>query len=236
MGRKVVSVSRTPGHTKYFQTYYLTQTVKLCDCPGLVFPSRVSKQLQVQSYVLCFTGNGTFCLLAYLESNDTVVVNKTWKRLKYVFILQYEFPHYCSKSLNTIPCLIDLCDYCSTFQCFSNCTFLWFIPCLDFYVCFCFTFFRFWQASTQCLNCRSHIAQLAICVKGSHSSLCWSSNIPNCWKMTVTKETRKDLAGQPGMCVRVSIFFHSVKLFAVLYHWSKVQCIEYRIVIHKHII
>ncbi|KAK3571878.1 hypothetical protein QTP86_020566 [Hemibagrus guttatus] len=47
VGRKVVSVSRTPGHTKYFQTYYLTPTVKLCDCPGLVFPSRVSKQLQI---------------------------------------------------------------------------------------------------------------------------------------------------------------------------------------------
>lgn len=47
VGRKVVSVSRTPGHTKYFQTYYLTKTVKLCDCPGLVFPSRVAKQLQV---------------------------------------------------------------------------------------------------------------------------------------------------------------------------------------------
>ncbi|KAM9310230.1 LOW QUALITY PROTEIN: guanine nucleotide-binding protein-like 1 [Pholidichthys leucotaenia] len=47
VGRKVVSVSRTPGHTKYFQTYYLTPTVKLCDCPGLVFPSRVDKQLQI---------------------------------------------------------------------------------------------------------------------------------------------------------------------------------------------
>ncbi|KAK5621160.1 hypothetical protein CRENBAI_012607 [Crenichthys baileyi] len=47
VGRKVVSVSRTPGHTKYFQTYYLTPTVKLCDCPGLVFPSCVNKQLQI---------------------------------------------------------------------------------------------------------------------------------------------------------------------------------------------
>lgn len=47
VGRKVVSVSRTPGHTKYFQTYYLTQTVKLCDCPGLIFPSCVDKQLQI---------------------------------------------------------------------------------------------------------------------------------------------------------------------------------------------
>uniref|UniRef100_A0A1A7Y148 Guanine nucleotide-binding protein-like 1 n=1 Tax=Iconisemion striatum TaxID=60296 RepID=A0A1A7Y148_9TELE len=47
VGKKVVSVSRTPGHTKYFQTYYLTPTVKLCDCPGLVFPSRVNKQLQI---------------------------------------------------------------------------------------------------------------------------------------------------------------------------------------------
>ncbi|XP_051574968.1 guanine nucleotide-binding protein-like 1 isoform X1 [Myxocyprinus asiaticus] len=47
VGRKVVSVSRTPGHTKYFQTYYLTPTVKLCDCPGLVLPSQVNKQLQI---------------------------------------------------------------------------------------------------------------------------------------------------------------------------------------------
>ncbi|XP_046588951.1 guanine nucleotide-binding protein-like 1 isoform X4 [Neodiprion lecontei] len=47
MGRKVVSVSRTPGHTKHFQTIFLTTTVRLCDCPGLVFPSTVPKQLQI---------------------------------------------------------------------------------------------------------------------------------------------------------------------------------------------
>lgn len=46
-GKKVVSVSRTPGHTKHLQTLYLTNTVRLCDCPGLVFPSLVSKPLQV---------------------------------------------------------------------------------------------------------------------------------------------------------------------------------------------
>lgn len=46
-GRKVVSVSRTPGHTKHFQTIFLTNTVRLCDCPGLVFPSSTSKYLQV---------------------------------------------------------------------------------------------------------------------------------------------------------------------------------------------
>lgn len=46
-GKKVVSVSRTPGHTKHFQTIYLTKTVCLCDCPGLVFPSTVPKELQI---------------------------------------------------------------------------------------------------------------------------------------------------------------------------------------------
>ncbi|XP_061386132.1 guanine nucleotide-binding protein-like 1 [Musca vetustissima] len=46
-GRKVVSVSRTPGHTKHFQTIFLTNLVRLCDCPGLVFPSSTSKYLQV---------------------------------------------------------------------------------------------------------------------------------------------------------------------------------------------
>lgn len=47
MGKKVVSVSKTPGHTKHFQTIFLTPTVRLCDCPGLVFPSKAPKVLQV---------------------------------------------------------------------------------------------------------------------------------------------------------------------------------------------
>ncbi|CAF1263187.1 unnamed protein product [Didymodactylos carnosus] len=47
VGHKVVSVSRTPGHTKHFQTIFLTSTVRLCDCPGLVFPSYVEKPLQI---------------------------------------------------------------------------------------------------------------------------------------------------------------------------------------------
>ncbi|EDO38877.1 predicted protein [Nematostella vectensis] len=49
VGKKVVSVSRTPGHTKHFQTIFLTPSVRLCDCPGLVFPSLVDKQLQILS-------------------------------------------------------------------------------------------------------------------------------------------------------------------------------------------
>lgn len=46
-GHKVVSVSRTPGHTKYFQTIYLTENVRLVDCPGLIFPSSTPRGLQV---------------------------------------------------------------------------------------------------------------------------------------------------------------------------------------------
>jgi len=38
VGRKVASVSRTPGHTKHLQTWQLTPTVTICDSPGLVFP------------------------------------------------------------------------------------------------------------------------------------------------------------------------------------------------------
>ncbi|XP_020612329.1 guanine nucleotide-binding protein-like 1 isoform X2 [Orbicella faveolata] len=49
VGHKVVSTSRTPGHTKHFQTIFLTANVRLCDCPGLVFPSVVGKQLQILS-------------------------------------------------------------------------------------------------------------------------------------------------------------------------------------------
>ncbi|XP_052748424.1 guanine nucleotide-binding protein-like 1 [Galleria mellonella] len=47
MGKKVVSVSKTPGHTKHFQTIYLTKQVRLCDCPGLVFPSKVPRPVQI---------------------------------------------------------------------------------------------------------------------------------------------------------------------------------------------
>jgi ribosome biogenesis GTPase A len=38
-GKPVVSVSRTPGHTKHFQTIMVDKGVMLCDCPGMVFPS-----------------------------------------------------------------------------------------------------------------------------------------------------------------------------------------------------
>ena len=48
--QQVVSTSRTPGHTKHFQTIFLTANVRLCDCPGLVFPSVVGKQLQVYNW------------------------------------------------------------------------------------------------------------------------------------------------------------------------------------------
>ena len=37
--RKLVSVSKTPGHTKYLQTLFLNPHTRLCDCPGLVFPA-----------------------------------------------------------------------------------------------------------------------------------------------------------------------------------------------------
>lgn len=48
MGRTVVSSSRTPGHTKHFQTLYLTRHLRLCDGPGLVFPSLLPRPLQVR--------------------------------------------------------------------------------------------------------------------------------------------------------------------------------------------
>ncbi|CCC71428.1 hypothetical protein NCAS_0H01180 [Naumovozyma castellii] len=39
VGAKKVSVSSTPGKTKHFQTIRLSDSVMLCDCPGLVFPN-----------------------------------------------------------------------------------------------------------------------------------------------------------------------------------------------------
>ena len=35
------------GHTKHFQTIFVCPSVRLCDCPGLVFPSLVPRPFQV---------------------------------------------------------------------------------------------------------------------------------------------------------------------------------------------
>ena len=49
-GKKVVSVSRQPGHTKILQTLLINETTILCDCPGLVFPAiDMPRELQVLS-------------------------------------------------------------------------------------------------------------------------------------------------------------------------------------------
>lgn len=37
-GKKVVSSSRTPGHTKHIQTHFLLPSVCFCDSPGIVTP------------------------------------------------------------------------------------------------------------------------------------------------------------------------------------------------------
>lgn len=65
--------------------------------------------------------------------------------------------------------------------------------------------YRSWQASTQCLSCRSPTAQSVIYVREPHSSLHWSSNIPVYKKMNPSKEARglKSPAGLPGMFVRL---------------------------------
>ncbi|CAG8462783.1 12164_t:CDS:10 [Ambispora leptoticha] len=47
MRRTVVSASKTPGHTKHFQTIHLTGNIRLCDSPGLVFPSLLPKATQI---------------------------------------------------------------------------------------------------------------------------------------------------------------------------------------------
>lgn len=42
LSAKKVAVSATPGKTKHFQTFNLSDDIILCDCPGLVMPSFVS--------------------------------------------------------------------------------------------------------------------------------------------------------------------------------------------------
>eukprot|EP01130_Rhizamoeba_saxonica_P000738 TRINITY_DN10664_c0_g1_i1.p1 TRINITY_DN10664_c0_g1~~TRINITY_DN10664_c0_g1_i1.p1 ORF type:complete len:612 (-),score=154.08 TRINITY_DN10664_c0_g1_i1:113-1948(-) len=48
VGKRVCSTSKSPGHTKHFQTIFLSESLVLCDCPGLVFPAvDMPRQLQI---------------------------------------------------------------------------------------------------------------------------------------------------------------------------------------------
>lgn len=97
-----MSVSRTPGHTKYFQTYYLTPTVKLCDCPGLVFPSLVNKQLQVQALFFVLVSRCDFEFTCLVRPNRNLIVLKNtlahlWEN---GLLILYIPPCYHSKALD----------------------------------------------------------------------------------------------------------------------------------------
>ena len=45
-GRKVVSASKTPGHTKHLQTIHLSRHLRMCDSPGLIFPSNTGTKTE----------------------------------------------------------------------------------------------------------------------------------------------------------------------------------------------
>jgi large subunit GTPase 1 len=46
-GKKKVAVAATPGKTKHFQTIFLNETLCLCDCPGLVFPTMMTTRAEL---------------------------------------------------------------------------------------------------------------------------------------------------------------------------------------------
>ncbi len=48
LGTHKVAVSSHPGRTKHYQTHYMTPSLMLCDCPGLVFP-RLDVSLPMQA-------------------------------------------------------------------------------------------------------------------------------------------------------------------------------------------
>ncbi|KAI5730064.1 hypothetical protein M8J76_009593 [Diaphorina citri] len=95
MGRKVVSVSRTPGHTKHFQTIFLTDNIRLCDCPGLVFPSKVPKPLQVLM--------GSFPIAQLREPYSTV--QYLAERMDLIKLLHIKHPDD-----DEYWCAMDICD------------------------------------------------------------------------------------------------------------------------------
>ncbi|GFZ20269.1 P-loop containing nucleoside triphosphate hydrolases superfamily protein [Actinidia rufa] len=47
VGEKRTGVTSTPGKTKHFQTFIMSDELTLCDCPGLVFPSFTSSRYEM---------------------------------------------------------------------------------------------------------------------------------------------------------------------------------------------
>merc|ERR1719225_2348343 len=84
MGRRVVSVSKTPGHTKHFQTIFINSKIRLCDCPGLVFPSLVPRPAQIVcgSYPISQTREPYSALLFLAQRVDLPKVLKLPRREK----------------------------------------------------------------------------------------------------------------------------------------------------------
>lgn len=82
LGRKAVRASRTPGKTKvrsspstlgirhraaqHLQTHFWTNDIRLCDCPGLVCPSRAGLRRQVLAGVIPI--QATEAVIAYVSS------------------------------------------------------------------------------------------------------------------------------------------------------------------------
>ena len=97
MGKKVVSISKTPGHTKHFQTIFLTKNVKLCDCPGLVFPSLVPRPVQILM--------GSFPIAQVREPYS--VVQYLGERLNLPAILHLQHP---SDDKSAEWSAIDICE------------------------------------------------------------------------------------------------------------------------------
>ena len=46
-GSKKTAVAATPGKTKHFQTLFVSETLMLCDCPGLVLPKYASSKAEM---------------------------------------------------------------------------------------------------------------------------------------------------------------------------------------------
>lgn len=53
-------MSSHPGRTKHYQTHYMTPSLMLCDCPGLVFP-RLDVALPLQVIILAMVTPLSIC-------------------------------------------------------------------------------------------------------------------------------------------------------------------------------
>lgn len=128
MGRHVVQCSSTPGRTKHYQTHFMTPTLRLCDCPGLIFPAVVPRSLQVLAGLYPVNQlREPYSAIQFLAERVDLI-----KQLRIVYVeCVHTYIHTCMDTMTTIECACSWGELVSLCECYLC---AWYVTA--FFICY----------------------------------------------------------------------------------------------------